>query len=164
MSKNSLVKQYGPLIISGGVTFLCVGLALALTSMTVVGLGVLLSYVSGLVFHQELMGPFQYILVILATACTAGLGIPILLLARNIQRSTEHFSLLQFEDEADEDGEFDEAESDELDDGEELNEFLKNLHKTRNIGPFIPSPKTMDDLCPCGSGLKYKDCCGKFWA
>ena len=45
----------------------------------------------------------------------------------------------------------------------QLNKFLKKLHKSRNIGPFIPSPKTMNDLCPCGSGLKYKDCCGKSW-
>ena len=164
MRKNRIVKQYGPLIISGGVTLLFIGLALTITSMALVGLGVLLSYVSQLVFHQELMGVFHYVLVILATACTAGLGIPILLLARNIQKSTENFSLLQFDDEAEEDGEFDEADADELDDGEELDEFLKSLHKTRNIGPFIPSPKTMDDLCPCGSGLKYKDCCGKFWA
>lgn len=164
MSKNSIVKQYGPLIISFGVTLLFVGLALTLASMAVVGLGFLLSYVSQLVFHQEIMGIFHYILVILATACTAGLGIPIFILARNIQKSTEHFSLLQFEDEAEEDDEFDEAETDELDDSEELNELLKNLHKTRNIGPFIPSPKTMEDICPCGSGIKYKDCCGKFWA
>ena len=126
--------------------------------------GFLLSYVSQLVFHQEVMGVFHYILVILATACTAGLGIPIILLARSIQRSTEHFSLLQFEDEEDEDGDFDDAEPGELDDGEELNDFLKTLHTTRNIGPFIPSPKSMDDICPCGSGIKYKDCCGKFWA
>ncbi|MCP4405516.1 MAG: SEC-C domain-containing protein [bacterium] len=163
MSENSIVKQYGPLILSGGVTLLFLGLALTLTSMTVAGLGFLLSYVFQRVFHQEAMEVFHYVLVVLATACTAGLGIPILLLARNIQKSTEHFSLLQFEDEAEDDDEFDDAETDELDDGEELNEFLKKLHKTRNIGPFIPSPKTMDDLCPCGSGLKYKDCCGKFW-
>ena len=163
MSKNTLVRQYGPLIVSGGLTLLFVGIALTLTSIAVVALGVLLSYVSQLVFHQDVMGVFQYVLVILATACTAGLGIPILLLARNLQRSNEHFSLLQLEDELEDAGEFDDDESDEDADGEELNEFLKNLHTTRNIGPFIPSPKTMDDLCPCGSGIKYKDCCGKFW-
>ena len=73
---------------------------------------------------------------------------------------------MQFDEEnEDEDAEFDdEDDAEEGDDSAELNEFLSKLHKTRNIGPFIPSPKTMDDICPCGSGLKYKDCCGKFWS
>lgn len=126
-------------------------------------MGYALSYVTATLFHATTMGFFHYVLVVLAISCTAGLGIPILLLARNIQRSTESFSLLQFDDELDEDEEYDGEDGDTLDDGTELNEFLKKLHKTRNIGPFIPSPKTMDDLCPCGSGLKYKDCCGRFW-
>jgi hypothetical protein len=106
---------------------------------------------------------FHYVLIILGVTCAAGLGIPIVLHARNIQRYIESFSLLQFDDEVEEDGEYEGDEVDFLDDDEELNDFLRKLHKTRNIGPFIPSPKTMDDLCPCGSGLKYKDCCGKSW-
>ncbi|PID58118.1 hypothetical protein CSB45_05375 [candidate division KSB3 bacterium] len=161
MRENSFVKQYGSLIMSGAVTFLILGLVLIVMSGAIVGLGVLLSFVTQRVFQQEIIGVFQSILVMLATACTAGLGIPILLLARNLHRSNEHFSLLQFED--DEPEEFDDAEREEADDSEALNEFLKNLHSTRNIGPFIPSPRTMNDLCPCGSGIKYKDCCGKFW-
>lgn len=56
----------------------------------------------------------------------------------------------------------DDDEGDFMIDDEEFDEFLKKLDTTRNIGPFIPSPEAMDDLCPCGSGLKYKDCCGKF--
>lgn len=38
----------------------------------------------------------------------------------------------------------------------EVNEFLKNLkimRRNRNIG--------RNELCPCGSGIKYKKCCGK---
>lgn len=163
MSKPSMIKQYGSVLSSSLLTIVVVGGMLLGVSVGVVSLGYLLFYVSKVLFHQEIMGVFHYVLVVLAIGCTAGLGIPILLLARNIQRSTESFSLLQFDDEGEDAEDYDEDVVDEMDDGEELNEFLKKLHKTRNIGPFIPSPKTMDDLCPCGSGLKYKDCCGKFW-
>lgn len=163
MSKPSMIKQYGSALSSSLLTVIVVGGILLGVSVGVVSLGYLLFYVSKALFHQEIMGVFHYVLVVLAIGCTAGLGIPILLLARNIQRSTESFSLLQFDDEGEDTEDYDEDAVDEMDDGEELNEFLKKLHKTRNIGPFIPSPKTMDDLCPCGSGLKYKDCCGKFW-
>ena len=35
----------------------------------------------------------------------------------------------------------------------------KNLPKTRSVSP---SPKVgRNDLCPCGSGKKYKKCCGR---
>ena len=164
MSKPSMIKQYGSVLSSSLLTIVVVGGMLLGISVGVVSLGYLLFYVSKVLLHQEIMGVFHYVLVVLAIGCTAGLGIPILLLARNIQRSTESFSLLQFDDEGEETEDYDEDVVDETDNGQELNEFLKKLHKTRNIGPFIPSPKTMDDLCPCGSGLKYKDCCGKFWS
>jgi len=141
-------------------------LALALT-ITV--LGHVLAYITSGLFQDYSMSIFQYVLVMLVIACIAGLAIPIMLLARNIQRSAENFSLLQFDDEneEEEEEEEDDSEGDDvemLDDDEEFNEFLRTLHKNRNIGPFIPSPKTMNDLCPCGSGLKYKDCCGKSWS
>ncbi len=164
MSKQSMMKQYGSLISSGVFTLLVIGGVLLGTAAGVVSLGYFLFYVSKALLHQEIMGVAHYVIVVLAIGCSAGLGIPILLLARNIQKSTENFSMLQFDDENEDDEDEDEDDLDGSDSGEELNEFLKKLHKTRNIGPFIPSPKTMDDLCPCGSGLKYKDCCGKFWS
>lgn len=163
MNISNMLKPGGSLVLSGMVLLMLAGVVLLIASAGIVFLGYLLSYVTAMLFHPTTMGFFHYVLVVLAISCTAGLGIPILLLARNIQRSTENFSLLQFDDDADEDEEYDDEDGDVLDDGEELNEFLKKLHKTRNIGPFIPSPRSMDDLCPCGSGLKYKDCCGRFW-
>ena len=161
MNKQNIIKQNSSLIMSTLLILAAVSVALLIVSAGVVFLGYLLSYFSTKVFTGVPMD-FRFVLVVLAIGCTAGLGIPILMLARNIQRSTENFSLLQFDDEEDEDFEGDDGDG--TDDEGELNEFLKTLHKTRNIGPFIPSPKTMDDLCPCGSGLKYKDCCGKFWS
>lgn len=164
ISKQNMLKQWGSLILSGFFVLATVCFSLLIASAGVVMLGLLLSYFLTTLFHGEIMNVFHYVLIVLAISCTAGLGIPILLLARNIQRSTENFSLLQFDEEAEEDDDYEgDDELDFAEDKEELNEFLKKLHKTRNIGPFIPSPKTMDDLCPCGSGLKYKDCCGKFW-
>ncbi|GAK49817.1 hypothetical protein U14_01041 [Candidatus Moduliflexus flocculans] len=163
MKLFDIVKHYIALMLSGMITLLLIGLSLFLASTGVIGLGYVLSYVFSILLPGETMGMFQFVLVALAVACIAGLGIPIFLLARNIQKSTESFSLMQFEEDGEEDGEFDEEQEEDPIDDAELNEFLKKLHKTRNIGPFIPSPKTMDDLCPCGSGLKYKDCCGKFW-
>ncbi len=163
ISKQSRLKQWGALMLSGFLVLMTVCFSLLAASAGVVLLGFLLSYFSTVLFHGTAMGLFHYVLIVLAVSCTAGLGIPVIVLARNIQRSTESFSLLQFDDEVEDDEEYDGEEVDFMDDGEELNEFLRKLHKSRNIGPFIPSPKTMDDLCPCGSGLKYKDCCGKFW-
>lgn len=163
MDTSNMLKPGNSLILSGIVILMVVGVTILVLSAGIVLMGYVLSYVTATLFHATTMRFFHYVLVVLAISCTAGLGIPILLLARNIQRSTESFSLLQFDDELDEDEEYDGDDGDTLDDGAELNEFLKKLHKTRNIGPFIPSPKSMDDLCPCGSGLKYKDCCGRFW-
>lgn len=164
MKLFDIVKHYVALMFSGMITLLLIGLSLFLISTAVVGLGYMLSYVFSVLLPGETMGMFQFVLVVLAVACVSGVGIPILLLARNIQKSTESFSLMQFDEDGEELGEYDEdLEEDDSADDAELNEFLKKLHKTRNIGPFIPSPKTMDDLCPCGSGLKYKDCCGRFW-
>lgn len=164
MKLFDIFKHYVALMFSGMITLLLIGLSLFLISTAVIGLGYMLSYVFSVLLPGETMGMFQFVLVVLAVACVSGLGIPILLLARNIQKSTESFSLMQFDEDDEELGDYDEdlEEEDPADDAE-LNEFLKKLHKTRNIGPFIPSPKTMDDLCPCGSGLKYKDCCGRFW-
>ncbi len=164
MKLFDIVKHYLALMFSGMITLLLIGLSLFLISTGVVGLGYVLSYIFSVLLPGETMGMFQFVLVVLAVACAAGLGIPIVLLARNIQKSTESFSLMQFDEEGEEDGEYDEEQEEDPIDDAELNEFLKKLHKTRNIGPFIPSPKTMDDLCPCGSGLKYKDCCGKLWS
>lgn len=164
MKLFDIVKHYVALMFSGMITLLLIGLSLFLISTAVVGLGYMLSYVFSVLLPGETMGMFQFVLVVLAVACVSGVGIPILLLARNIQKSTESFSLMQFDEDGEELDEYDEdLEEDDSADDAELNEFLKKLHKTRNIGPFIPSPKTMDDLCPCGSGLKYKDCCGRFW-
>ena len=164
MKLFDIFKHYVALMCSGMITLLLIGLSLFLISTAVIGLGYMLSYVFSVLLPGETMGMFQFVLVVLAVACVSGVGIPMLLLARNIQKSTESFSLMQFDEEGEEIGDYDEdlEEEDPADDAE-LNEFLKKLHKTRNIGPFIPSPKTMDDLCPCGSGLKYKDCCGRFW-
>ena len=163
MKLFDIVKHYAALMLSGMITLLLIGLTLFLVSTGVIGLGYVLSYVFSVLLPGETMNMFQFVMVALAVACVAGLGIPIFILARNIQKSTESFSLMQFDEEGEDDGEFDEEQEEDPIDDAELNEFLKKLHKTRNIGPFIPSPKTMDDLCPCGSGLKYKDCCGKFW-
>ncbi|PIE32422.1 hypothetical protein CSA56_15550 [candidate division KSB3 bacterium] len=164
MGTHNMMKRYSSLISSGVLTLLVIGGVLLGVSAGVVSLGYLLFYVSKTLFHHDIMRVSHYVFVVLAIGCSAGLAIPILLLARNIQQSAESFSMLQFEDDGEDDGDLDEREFEESESNEELNEFLKNLHKTRNIGPFIPSPRTMDDLCPCGSGLKYKDCCGKFWS
>jgi len=163
MKKRGMIKQSISLVLSGFFVIFVICLGLLTVSLGILVLGRVLSYVSTSVFNEANMEIFHYVIIMLAVTCAAGLGIPIVLLARNIQRSIENFSLLQFDDEAEGDEEYDGDEIDFIDDDEELNEFLRKLHKTRNIGPFIPSPKTMDDLCPCGSGLKYKDCCGKSW-
>jgi hypothetical protein len=163
MAKRGMIKQSFSLVLSGFFVIFVVCLGLLTVSLGILVLGHVLSYVSTSIFNEGNMELFHYVLIMLAVTCAAGLGIPIVLLARNIQRSTESFSLLQFDDDAEEDEEYEGEDFDFNDDSEELNEFLRKLHKTRNIGPFIPSPKTMDDLCPCGSGLKYKDCCGKSW-
>ncbi len=163
MKLFDIFKHYLALMFSGMATLLLIGLSLFLISTGVIGVGYALSYIFSVLLPGETIGMFQFVLIVLAVACAAGLGIPIVLLARNIQKSTESFSLMQFDEEGEEGGEYDEEQEEDPIDDAELNEFLKKLHKTRNIGPFIPSPKTMDDLCPCGSGLKYKDCCGKLW-
>jgi len=162
---GDMMKQGFLLILSGLLVVIVLSACLLLAALTVTVLGHTLAYVSGALFGEYSISSFQYVIMILVIACIAGLALPILVLARNIQRSAESFSLLQFDDEEDleeEDADDDDVEA--LADDEEFNEFLKTLHKSRNIGPFIPSPKTMNDLCPCGSGLKYKDCCGKSWS
>ncbi len=163
MNKQSRLQRWGAWMLPGVLAVFSVGFLLLMASVGIVILGALLAYVSNILFQSATLGIFHYVLIVLAISCTAGLGIPILLLARNIQQSTENFSLLQFDEEIEDDDDYDSEDVDLSESDEELNEFLKNLHKSRNIGPFIPSPKTMEDLCPCGSGLKYKDCCGKFW-
>ena len=62
-------------------------------------------------------------------------------------------------DEEDE-GYFDDDEFDEFDDefDENNNSFPDNYKSTL---PYVADPKTgRNDLCPCGSGKKYKKCCG----
>ncbi len=164
---GDMMKHGFSLILSGLLVVIVICASLLLAALTVTILGHTLAYVSGVLFGEYSISAFQYVVMMLVIACTAGLAVPIIVLARNIQRSAESFSLLQFDDEDDEDDDDDESEGDDVEtlaDDEEFNEFLRKLHKSRNIGPFIPSPKTMDDLCPCGSGLKYKDCCGKSWS
>ena len=165
MAKRGVLRQTISLALSGFFVILVACLSLVTVALGIVVLGHLLSYIATSVLAEKTLGIFQYVLIMLAVTCTAGLSVPIVLLARNIQRSTDSLSFLQYDDE-DEDEDEDDYDSDDVDfneDGEELNEFLRKLHKNRNIGPFMSSPKTLDDLCPCGSGLKYKDCCGKTW-
>jgi len=161
--KQGMLKQTISLVVSWFFIMLVVCLSLLTVSLGIVVLGHGLSFLATSVLNEKTLSFFHYMMIMLAVSCTAGLAIPIMILARNIQRSADNFSLLQFDDELGEDEDYDGDDVDLHEDGEELNEFLRKLHKTRNIGPFIPSPKTMDDLCPCGSGLKYKDCCGKSW-
>lgn len=163
MSKKSIIKQNIAWILSGFLTVLMVCLGLLVVSLGILILGHVLFHLSTSLLNNKSMEVFHYTIIMLVVTCTAGLAIPVIILARHIQRSAESFSLLQFDEETEEDEGYEDDEMDLDDDGEELNEFLRKLHKTRNIGPFIPSPKTMNDLCPCGSGLKYKDCCGKSW-
>jgi hypothetical protein len=163
MLKRGMMRQSLSLVLSGFFVIFVICLGLLVTSAGILVLSHVLSYVSIGIFKDSSMSLFHYVLLMLGVTCTAGLAIPIILLARNIQRSTDNFSLLQFDELEEDDDEFEGDDIDLREDDEELNEFLKKLHKNRNIGPFIPSPKTMDDLCPCGSGLKYKDCCGKSW-
>jgi ABC-type multidrug transport system fused ATPase/permease subunit len=162
MKKRSAFQQNFSWMLSGIVVVMAACVGLLAVALGIVILGHVLSYLSTSLLKGETLAMFHYVLIMLVVTCIAGLGIPIAMLARNIQRSAESFSLLQFDEEADEDEDYDE-DIDFDEESEELNEFLKKLHKTRNIGPFIPSPKTMNDFCPCGSGLKYKDCCGKAW-
>jgi uncharacterized protein YchJ len=162
-----MMKQGFSVILSGLLVVVVISVSLLAVALTITVLGHVLAYVSNSLFQEYSITPFQYILVMLVIACTAGLAIPLALWARSNQRFVESFSLLQLDEEEEELDDEDALEGDEvemLDDDEEFNDFLRKLHKSRNIGPFIPSPKTMDDLCPCGSGLKYKDCCGKSWS
>jgi hypothetical protein len=164
MVKRGLVRQSLSFVFSIFCVVLLICFGLLVASAGILALGYVLFYVSAPVFNGHSLSVLHCVIVMLAVACTASLAVPIVLLARNIQRSTDNFSLLQFDEEPDdEEAESEDTTDAEIDD-EELNEFLRKLHKSRNIGPFIPSPKTMDDLCPCGSGLKYKECCGKSWS
>lgn len=48
----------------------------------------------------------------------------------------------------------------------ELSEFVDFLNKQRiQYGVKMPSPNRKkiypNDICPCGSGMKYKKCCGR---
>lgn len=164
MRTQAMITRGISWFISGVLVVAAASIAVLTLAIGVVTLGRSLSYLSGQIFPELSLGMLHYILITLGVGCMVGLSVPILLLARNIRKTAENFSLLQFEDDP-EDGDYDDDEEgfEFDDDREELNEFLKTLQKARNIGPFIPSPKSMNDLCPCGSGLKYKDCCGKAW-
>ena len=128
---------------------LCV--SILLVSLGVVGLG----YVLHNMFSLSL---FQGIIVSLTVTCFSGLTLSIFLLARNIRKTIEHFSLLQLEDSEETDEEDYEEYDEEYDaygDEHDLNEFLKKINKSRKS-------VAMNELCSCGSGLKRKDCCGGF--
>ena len=66
MSKPSMMKQYSTLLSSGLLTLAMVGGMLLGISAMIISLGYLLFYVSQLLFHQEIMGIFHYVFVVLA--------------------------------------------------------------------------------------------------
>jgi len=146
MLKNAVSLIYPGLLIG---LALCVGIFLV--SLGVVGLG----YTLHGMFSISL---FQGIIVSLAVTCFSGLTLSIFLLARNLRKTLEHFSVLQLEDTEETDEEDYEDYDEDYDsygDESDLNEFLKKINKSRRS-------MTMNELCSCGSGLKRKDCCGKF--
>lgn len=126
----------------------CVGILLV--SLGVVGLG----YGLHNIFSISL---FQGVIVSLAVTCFSGLTLSIVFLATNLRKTIEHFSLLQLDSEETNEEDYEEYDGDyeTYGDEDDLNEFLKKINKSRRS-------ITMNELCPCGSGLKRKDCCGKF--
>lgn len=133
---------------------LLIGLAVCagilLVSLGVVGLGYGLH-------NLFAISPFQGVIVSLTVTCFSGLTLSILLLATNVKKTIEHLSLLQLEDSEEaneEDYEEYDGDYDLYGDEDDLNEFLRKINKSRRS-------MTMNELCPCGSGLKRKDCCGK---
>ena len=93
---------------------------------------------------------FQSALLSIGTAFVLVISISAIAIARLISRQTE---LEYIDDEYDEDldGEFDDDDQD--DDIEEVQNRHRVVENTVKIG--------RNRLCPCGSGLKYKRCCGK---
>ena len=93
---------------------------------------------------------FQGALLSIGTAFVLVLSISAIAIARLISRQTE---LEYMDDDYDEDldGEFDDNDQD--DDIEDLHNRHRVVENTVKIG--------RNRLCPCGSGLKYKRCCGK---
>jgi len=93
---------------------------------------------------------FQGALLSIGTAFVLVLGISAITIVIQISRKTE---LEYMDDEYDEDldGEFDDDDQD--DDIEEVHNIHRVVENTVKIG--------RNRLCPCGSGLKYKRCCGK---
>ncbi len=125
--------------------------SILLVSLGVVGLG----YGLHTLFSLSL---FQGVIVSLMITCFSGLTLSIVFLARNLKKTIEHFSVLQLEDSEETEGEdYEEYNEDDdiYDDEKDLNEFLRKISKSRKS-------VTRNDLCPCGSGLKLKDCCGEF--
>jgi SWIM/SEC-C metal-binding protein len=52
------------------------------------------------------------------------------------------------------------VEADEPEDISDVEELLREAEKTKQI-PERPAPKVSpNDYCPCGSGKKFKKCCG----
>ncbi len=124
--------------------------SILLVSLGVVGVG----YGLHTIFSLSL---FQGVIVSLMITCFSGLTLSIVFLARNLKKTIEHFSVLQLEDSEETEGEdYEEYSEDEdiYDDEKDLNEFLRKISKSRKS-------VTRNDLCPCGSGLKLKDCCGE---
>ena len=93
---------------------------------------------------------FQSALLSIGTAFVLVLGISAITIVIQISRRTE---LEYMDDEYDEDldGEFDYDDQD--DDIEDVHNRHHVVENTVKIG--------RNRLCPCGSGLKYKRCCGK---
>ncbi len=98
MIKRGMMRQSISLVLSGFFVIFILCLGLLTISFGILVLGHVLSYLSASVFRESTMEIFHYVLIMLAVTCAVGLGIPIVFLARNIQRSTECFSLLQFDD------------------------------------------------------------------
>jgi hypothetical protein len=144
-----MYKNFSSLIYPGLFLALAVSAGIILVLLSVGGLGYAFS-------HLFSITPFQGIVVSLTIICFSGLTASIFLLAANIKKTADHFSVLQLEDSEEPGGEdYDEYSDDydSYDNERDLNEFLRKISKSRKS-------ITRNDLCPCGSGLKLKDCCG----
>jgi hypothetical protein len=144
-----MYKNVRSFIYSGLLMGLAVCASILLVSLGVVGLGYGLHTLFSLSF-------FQGVIVSLMVTCFSGLTLSIVFLARNLKKTVEHFSVLQLEDSEEPEGEDYEEYNEDYDiydDEKDLNEFLRKISKSRQSA-------TRNDLCPCGSGLKLKDCCG----
>jgi len=93
---------------------------------------------------------FQSALLSIGTAFVLVISISAIAIARLISRRTE---LEYMDDDYDEDWDEEFDDDDQDDDIEEVHNRHRVVENTVKIG--------RNRLCPCGSGLKYKRCCGK---